>query len=457
MSKIEDAFDLHKKIINELDMRSLHICNYSHKQKLAYHKNNELRCLSSGTYELPDFISDYLTPDQILHDIPHLPRLNNNIGINMIVKLKRLDNFRNEKHSPIYDAIKIGKYIKSLNPDLSDTIINELTSRLKNHRLQNAVKTTNDTRLIKAVYVHAENGINTAACMTGKNKHNWHFAYPKHPALVYGGKSEIKLAYIRHNKKVAARCLYSDRNRRYSVIYGGNPHSNNLAHHFESLGYSQSDDVLDGHTLNQVFCDDSNHLSGGVIVPYIDGHHRVNLSDDGIVTIDYDGTHLATAYTTCTSTNLVEIPSCSHCNVSIIDSDDGECITAEDDAIFCDYDCVQSAGYRIDIDGYYRHDSNLYYSERHSEYILFSRLNDYCIYEAVDNVFYHADELIEINNTYYPINDSDLLIEHGVMSCEHCHDYYLSSDKTVTVLNKSLIEELKYKFCSFACLVMEVE
>jgi hypothetical protein len=367
----------------------------------------------------------------------------------MIVKLKRLDNFKNEQHSPIYDAIKIGKYIKSLNPDLSDNVINDLTSRLKNHRLQNAVKTTNNTRLIKAVYVHAEDGINTGACMTGKNKHDWQFAYPKHPTLVYGGKSEIKLAYIRHNKKVAARCLYSDRNKEYSVIYGGNPHSNNLVHHFESLGYCESDNVLDGHTLNKVFCHDSNRLSEGVIVPYIDGHHRVNLSDDGTVTIDPDGTHLATAYTTCTSTKLYKIPSCSHCNESIIDRDDGEIITAEDDSVFCDYDCVQNADYRLDIDGHYHHDDNLFYSEWHSEWILFSRLNDYCIYKAVNNVFYHRDELTEIHDKYYPINNSDLLDEHGVMQCDHCHDYYLLFD--MTQLNESVIDELKNRYCSFSC------
>jgi len=440
MDKIRKAIKQHRETIDKLDLSRIHHSLYNVEQREEYYRASELRRLEIGTYELPDFLLDHIQPDQILADIPHLPRLSCNTDIDKIVKLKRLTREKNNRNVPLYESIKISRYIKKLNPTLSDNDLNELSSRLKNHRLQNAVKTTNNSRLIKAVYIACFERGGVQSCMAGKHRYKWQFQPPLHPALVYGGESGIKLAYIRHNKVVVARALYSDKNQAYLRIYGDSPHSNQLEHFFSEQNYYQSDSALDGHVINNVFvgADDE------TIVPYIDGHSRVNINGDK-VTIDESGKFYAYAYQTCVRSHLTKLKKCRSCCNAIDMEDNNEYINAADGSLFCDSECADRHDYFCDVEDEWHYIDELFYSNYHSAYILFAHLSDFDIYKAVDDEYYHLDDLVLFDDNYYPF---DNLSFYDIAECVACSDFFKTDDKKTVIKNNG---ELIHQFCSSDC------
>jgi len=434
-------------------------CHYRYKELRGYQAhlgivNADIVDDKKISYEYPEFLVEYTDDKTIYNDIPHLPR-GDKFGLDTIMKLKRLDHKKdcNGKNIALYEPVRIGRYIKSFNSNIDDKTIETISNKLKNYRLNHQVKTTGDTRMIRALYVISEKtDSNINSCMSGRGKYHWYksFTPPTHPAQVYGGESGIKMAYIMHDKKIVARSLYSDKNQGYTKVYGANPHYHLLHEYFTNeLGYSEFDEALDGHILNPVKTND-----GYFVIPYIDGHNTLRENNDGTFAIDVDGDLKATHYQSCTTRAFENIPRCAHCNDVTNNGDDfDESIEAHDGSIFCDYECANSREYYCDIDGNYYPSSDLIYIEWLSEYILESCLADYDIYESVDGDYYPIDQLIEHDGSYYPKNELDA---HGLFQCSQCDDIKSAQNDRQIAFESLLSSELDSSdgigICSFSCL-----
>jgi hypothetical protein len=440
---------------------------YSNEEYQAHYRYKELRGYQAHQgivtadvvdgkkirYEYPDFLVEYTDDKAIYNDIPHLPR-GDKFGLDTIMKLKRLDHKKDcdGKNIALYEPVRVGRYIKSLNPNIDDKTIESISNKLKNHRLNHQVKITGDTRKIRALYVISEKtNSNINSCMASRGKYHWHksFTPPTHPTQVYGGDSGIKLAYIMEGKKVVARSLYSDKNKGYTRVYGANPHYHLLHEYFNEIGYREFDEALDGHVLNQVKTSD-----GYFVIPYIDGHNTVKENDNGTFTISEYGGYKATFYQTCTTRDFTNLTRCARCDDVINDDDDfDETIEAYNGDIFCDSGCANANDIYCDIDGDYHSRDDMVYIEWLSEYILIDNLSQHDIYEAVDCEYYPINELVEHNGDYYPKDD---LSDHGLFKCSQCGDINSTQNTHQIAFENLLSSDFNSSdgvgICSFSCL-----
>ncbi len=403
-------------------------------------------------YEYPKFLADITPIESITKDIPHIPRGNH--ALDVIVTLKRLNHKKDGsgRNIALYEPVKIGRYLKRLLPDLTANEVNSLSSLLKTYRLNMSVKIANDTRLIKAVYVACED-TPLQSCMTGENKYKWgnYFSPPKHPVQVYGNKSGIKLAYIRHNKKVVARTLYSDKNKAYVNIYGSSPYRSLLQEHFKNIGFGCSDYALDGHHLNIIKCD---YNANFLVLPYVDGHHMVDKNSKGGFTVNRGGTFSTTGvYQYGTSEKLSGNATCFCCSDNFIDDYDinDDFITLANDDVCCSVSCAQNHGWHCDIDDEWNHEDELELIPALG-WVLISRLSDYDYFLDIEGDYHHIDKLFEVDDTYYLIEN---LSNYNLAQCAECGDGFNTTTNSAKSFNKLLHDDLQNELCSFACLEMK--
>ena len=333
----------------------------------------EIRKFVSGVYNLPEAIKDVLSVVSLAYDRPHYPRLTNqNPDIVMIAKKGQPDR---------YERIKIGRYLGKVRPDMPERDRKALAElyTASNPNQGISIYSVQDADLVEIIRDHCGRA---SSCMTGRASYEWsdHFdTEDLHPYMAYEG-SGIALAVVVSKGEVVARSLYSDVNKAFVRIYGHDPYSEYLSVWFADKGYHKSDNALDGHILKKIVLPSDGHL-----MPYIDGHGRVDLDD---MMIGNDGSYNTQAnshYERCDTGEGLSGHVCDHCGEHISEGDE---VMTDDGEVFCDDICAERAGY------YYA------YTGRDRDWVN----------ERQDSVYQYEGDYYTVDGLHY----------HDLYVCERC-------------------------------------
>lgn len=315
------------------------VCEYINITDQPTEELYEIRKMVSGFYNLPEVIRDILSVVSLAFDRPHYPRLTNqNPDIVMIAKKGQPER---------YERIKIGRYLRKALPEMAERerkALSELYTA-SNPSQGISIHTVQNAEIVEVMRDHCGRA---SSCMTGRSGYEWGDYFDTddlHPYMVYQN-SGISLALVVSKGEIVARSLYSDKNKSFVRIYGHDPYSEYLSAWFADNGYHKSDSALNGHKLKQITLP-----SGGYLMPYLDGHGRVDLDN---MTIDNGGgynTQADSHYTRCDTGDGFNGHVCDHCGERI-NEDDG--LVPDGGEIFCDHTCAESAGHYYAYVGRYQ-------------------------------------------------------------------------------------------------------
>lgn len=165
--------------------------------------------------------------------------------------------------------IKFGKMVKLLGPDLTDEEVKQIANNLQTALAPEEFAIISDPLEIVTAYRNGPSSCSTHPVTRYKEQARARIddsQYEYHPAMVYGGESDVHLAVLRKGEKIVARSLVNTVRNTYVRIYPdkGSPH-HKMETYLREHGYSQSETCLLGCVLNRVTL--PNEM---VIRPYID-------------------------------------------------------------------------------------------------------------------------------------------------------------------------------------------
>lgn len=153
--------------------------------------------------------------------------------------------------------IKPGKYLKRYFPDMTDDEIRVMASMVMVSTELKVLEKGQE--IIDAYMVLATSGV-VKSCMSK-------LAWRQHPLMVYDN-SDVALVVLYEYGEPVARALFNKHNKQYPMVYG---QWEKMKHALDKAGYIHGS--LDGAKIHAI-----RHNDGGYVMPYIDGHRRLDRS-----------------------------------------------------------------------------------------------------------------------------------------------------------------------------------
>lgn len=371
-------------------------------------KLREYTRLVLGRYEaLPAEVDEALDPSKVANTFPHLSQKATNAG--MIAYTESGAKGALDRQS----VMKPGRFIRQFGYDhLTDEDVKCL-----------AAKVTATTKIVyhhskaREDYSHVyQTGPNS--CMAygpkssrGTFEHTYVDGEFVHPTEVYAHpENNLELVWGEMGGEVISRTIINTKKKTYPRIYGKESVSRSkerIKDYLAELGYSQSDDALDGEKLLLLNPDG---YPNAIICPYIDPSNRgVEIHDDHLVV---DGYEKANHETGCLFLNGPDKAWTCACCGGQYDEDEDHWLDENGDQI-CE-GCLDNHIYAFSIpdrEGCYVHENNTVYRLLGT---VTGELRYYdFVYEGHSSLSRY--DLVELS--------SDLYGEPAAAECEQCVEY----------------------------------
>lgn len=373
-------------------------------------KLREYARLGLGRYEaLPAEVVEALDPSKVANTFPHLSQKATNAG--MIAYTESGAKGALDRQS----VMKPGRFIRQFGYDhLTDEDVKRLAAKV-----MATTKIVYHHSKAREDYSHVyQTGPNS--CMAygpkssrGTFEHTYVDGEFVHPTEVYAHpENNLELVWGEMGGEVVSRTIINTEKKTYPRIYGKESVSHSkerLENYLAGLGYSRSDDALDGEKLLLLHPDE---YPDAIICPYIDpGNRGVEIHDDHLVVGGYEQANHETG---CLFLNGPDKPTwtCACCG-GRYDEDEDHWLDENDDPI-CE-NCLDSHIYAFSLqagEGCHVHEGNTVYRLLGTITHHTLRYYDF-VYEGYSSLSRY--DLVELSN--------DLYDEPAAAECEQCVEY----------------------------------